>query len=63
MAHGSEGNNGAHSAVTFHRWLFDRVRLPWQARFLDLVCGMGVIWPKNQEHVPPQLTFCLLTFL
>lgn len=37
----------------FHRWLFDRVRLPRQAHILELGCGTGVFWLKNQERIPP----------
>lgn len=37
----------------FHRWLFDCVQLPGQARILELGCGTGVFWLKNQECIPP----------
>jgi ubiquinone/menaquinone biosynthesis C-methylase UbiE len=36
----------------FHRWLFDHVRIPAQAQILELGCGTGVLWLKNQERIP-----------
>jgi ubiquinone/menaquinone biosynthesis C-methylase UbiE len=34
-------------------WVFDRLRLPPDARVLDVGCGTGVLWSENRVRVPP----------
>jgi ubiquinone/menaquinone biosynthesis C-methylase UbiE len=36
----------------FHRWLFERLELPRTARLLELGCGSGLFWAKNEGRVP-----------
>ncbi len=52
MARGALPERFGTNPYQFHRWLFDHVRLPAQARILELGCGTGVLWLKNQERIP-----------
>ncbi len=36
----------------WHRWVFDRFRLPLKCRILELGCGTGVLWQKNLDRIP-----------
>lgn len=36
----------------WHRWVFDRLDLPPQSRILELGCGSGLLWSKNQDRIP-----------
>lgn len=38
----------------WHLWVFDRVleHIPASARILELGCGPGTLWVKNQERIP-----------
>jgi ubiquinone/menaquinone biosynthesis C-methylase UbiE len=36
----------------WHRWVFDRLDLPPQSRILELGCGSGLLWTKNQDRIP-----------
>ena len=36
----------------FHRWVFDHLSLPPQARVLELGCGRGTLWERNAERIP-----------
>ncbi len=36
----------------FHRWLFERLEAPAEARVLELGCGPATFWLKNRERVP-----------
>lgn len=33
----------------WHRWVFDQLDLPPQAHLLELGCGPGTLWAKNQR--------------
>ena len=37
----------------FHRWIFERLGAPAEARVLELGCGPATFWLKNAERVPP----------
>ncbi len=38
---------------TWTAWLFDHLRLPSQARIIELGCGLGWLWRANQGRIPP----------
>lgn len=33
-------------------WVFDHIRLPEEARILELGCGPGRLWQKNLHRIP-----------
>jgi SAM-dependent methyltransferase len=39
--------------VVWHRWVFDQVILPSQASILEIGCGNGALWLRNQDRIPP----------
>jgi SAM-dependent methyltransferase len=38
--------------VGWHRWLFDQIAAPGDARVLELGCGPGTFWLENADRVP-----------
>lgn len=36
----------------WHRWAFDHMRLPANARILELGCGTAALWTENRERIP-----------
>jgi SAM-dependent methyltransferase len=38
--------------VDLQRWIFDQLKLPLDARILELGCGNGNFWIKNRARVP-----------
>jgi SAM-dependent methyltransferase len=36
----------------WQRWVFDHLRLPAEARILEIGCGAGSLWLENQDRVP-----------
>ena len=46
----------------WHRWVFDRFRLPDIATVLDVGCGSAALWRKNLERVPSGWTVVLADF-
>lgn len=42
------------SKVELHRWFFDRLLslAPEEAKILEVGCGRGDLWQKNQERIP-----------
>lgn len=39
--------------VGLPRWLFTQMDVPPRARILELGCGVGSLWIKNLDHMPP----------
>ncbi len=37
----------------WHRWCFDQLDLPPDARVLELGCGPGYLWRENPDRIPP----------
>ena len=37
----------------FHRWYFEGLAMPPQARILELGCGSGALWLANGDRIPP----------
>ncbi|MDQ6661804.1 MAG: class I SAM-dependent methyltransferase [Chloroflexota bacterium] len=35
----------------WHRWVFDQFQIPPQARILEIGCGPGTLWLKNQDRI------------
>ena len=46
----------------WHRWVFDRLRLPDAPAVLDIGCGSAALWRKNLERIPPGWTVVLADF-
>ena len=42
----------ATSKVNWHAWVFDQMRLPPDARVLELGCGNGMLWRENLARIP-----------
>jgi len=38
--------------VPWHRWVFEQMDLPPQARVLELGCGPGQLWIQNRDRLP-----------
>lgn len=36
----------------WHRWVFERLDLPAEARVLEVGCGPGELWRANSERIP-----------
>lgn len=36
----------------WHRWAFDRMELPQNARILELGCGTAALWTENRDRIP-----------
>ena len=41
--------------ISWHRWVFDQMRLPAGARVLELGAGTGVLWSENRDRLPAGL--------
>lgn len=37
----------------WHRWVFDQLALPANARVLEVGCGPGQLWLRNADRIPP----------
>jgi ubiquinone/menaquinone biosynthesis C-methylase UbiE len=46
----------------WHRWVFDRLRLPPEARVLELGCGPGTLWLENGDRIPAGWEITLTDF-
>jgi SAM-dependent methyltransferase len=46
----------------WHRSVFDLLRLPPDARVLELGCGPALLWRGNAEHIPPGWRIVLSDF-
>lgn len=45
-----------------HRWVFDHLDLPADARVLELGCGPGWLWQNNLDRIPSGWTITLTDF-
>jgi ubiquinone/menaquinone biosynthesis C-methylase UbiE len=45
-----------------HRWMFDHLRLPPEARVLELGCGPGTLWTRNAHRIPDGWDITLTDF-
>lgn len=36
----------------WHRWVFDQLELPANARLLEVGCGPGRLWSRNADRIP-----------
>jgi len=36
----------------WHRWVFDRLHFPAEAKILEVGCGPGELWLQNADRVP-----------
>lgn len=43
----------------WHRWVFDRLDLPREARVLEIGCGPGKLWRENLDRIPEGWTVTL----
>ena len=43
----------AATKTSWHAWVFDQMRLPPDARVLELGCGNGMLWRENIDRIPP----------
>jgi ubiquinone/menaquinone biosynthesis C-methylase UbiE len=43
------------SSISWNRWVFDQMRLPEDARVLELGAGTGVLWSENRDRLPAGL--------
>ena len=50
------------NAYGWHRWVFDQFAFPDQCRILELGCGPGTLWLKNQERIPADWNVTLSDF-
>ena len=46
----------------WHRWVFDHLALPADARILELGCGPGDLWRENAERIPAGWNITLTDF-
>ena len=46
----------------WHRWMFDQFAFPDQCHVLELGCGPGTLWLKNQERIPADWNIMLSDF-
>ncbi len=46
----------------WHRWCFDQLDLPPDARVLELGCGPGYLWRENLDRIPPDWTIIVSDF-
>jgi len=47
------------SSQPWHRWVFDRLDLPPDARVLEVGCGPAELWRANRERIPGGWTITL----
>lgn len=45
-----------------HRWIFDHIALPAEARVLELGCGPGWLWQNNLDRIPSGWDITLTDF-
>lgn len=43
----------------WHRWVFDRLDLPAEARVLEVGCGPAELWRANRDRIPAGWTIAL----
>jgi SAM-dependent methyltransferase len=43
----------------WHRWVFERLRFPDEARILEIGCGPGELWLQNSDRIPQGWTLTL----
>jgi SAM-dependent methyltransferase len=48
--------------VGWHRWVFDHLIIPQQARGLELGCGPGDLWVRNRDRIPVSWEITLSDF-
>lgn len=36
----------------WHRWAFEQIKLPANARILELGCGTAALWTENRDKIP-----------
>jgi ubiquinone/menaquinone biosynthesis C-methylase UbiE len=46
----------------WHRWVFDRLQVPFQGRLLEVGCGPGRLWLENRDRIPPDWRITLTDF-
>lgn len=46
----------------FHRWLFDQLELPANARLLEVGCGSAAFWQENRDRIPAGWNVTLTDF-
>jgi SAM-dependent methyltransferase len=44
----------------WHRWVFDRLDLPAEARVLEVGCGPAELWRANRDRIPAGWTITLV---
>lgn len=46
----------------WHRWVFDHLALPANARILELGCGPADLWRENADRIPAGWNITLTDF-
>jgi ubiquinone/menaquinone biosynthesis C-methylase UbiE len=46
----------------WHRWVLDHVKLPQQARVIEIGCGPGQLWAQNADRIPAEWDITLSDF-
>lgn len=44
----------------WHRWVFDQIHPPENARIIDIGCGPAYLWAENMERIPASWSIILL---
>lgn len=50
------------ASYPFHKWVFDRLKLPNGAHVLELGCGFGALWNENRDRIPADWKVTLSDF-